>query len=56
MSLFSPSGRVVEGAHQSIHGAFIGWDYVAWSSLHGIGWIVGLLALACVLFHRRDFV
>jgi len=56
MSLFSPSGRMVEGAHASIHGDFVTWGYVAMSSLHGLGWIVGLLALACVLFHRRDFV
>jgi len=54
--LFSPSGRVVDGAHVSIHGDFVSWGYVAIASLHGLGWIVGLLALACVLFHRRDFV
>ena len=57
MNLFSPSGRVIEGAqHVSIHGDFVSWTYVAMSALHGAGWIVGLLALACVLFHRRDFV
>ena len=54
--LFSPSGRVIDGAHISIHGDFVSWGYVAIASLHGLGWIVGLLALACVLFHRRDFV
>lgn len=54
--LFSPSGRVIEGAHVSINGDFVTWGYVAMASLHGLGWIVGLLALACVLFHRRDFV
>jgi ABC-type transport system involved in multi-copper enzyme maturation permease subunit len=53
--LFSPSGRVVEGAAVSVHGDFVSWTYVGLSSLHGLGWIVGLLALACVLFHRRDF-
>ena len=51
-----PSGLVVDSAHVSIHGDFVTWGYVAMSSLHGLGWIVGLLALACVLFHRRDFV
>ncbi len=53
--LFSPSGRVVEQAAVSVHGDFVSWGYVAIASLHGLGWIVGLLALACILFHRRDF-
>ena len=53
--LFSPSGRVVEGALVSVNGDFITWGYVGLASLHGLGWIVGLLAFACVLFHRRDF-
>ena len=53
--LFSPSGRVVDGASVSVHSDFVTWGYVGMASLHGVGWIVGLLALACVLFHRRDF-
>ena len=53
--LFSPSGRVIEGAHASVHGEFVSWGYVGLASLHGVGWIVGLLALACLQFHRRDF-
>jgi ABC-type transport system involved in multi-copper enzyme maturation permease subunit len=53
--LFSPSGRVIEGAAVSVHGDFVTWSYVGLAALHGLGWIVGLLALACVLFHRRDF-
>jgi ABC-type transport system involved in multi-copper enzyme maturation permease subunit len=53
--LFSPSGRVVDGAAASVHGEFVSWGYVGLASLHGIGWTVGLLAAACVLFHRRDF-
>ncbi len=53
--LFSPSGRVVEGAHVSVHQDFVSWSYVGFSTLHGLGWIVGLLAFACLLFHRRDF-
>ncbi|MBV8758918.1 MAG: ABC transporter permease subunit [Deltaproteobacteria bacterium] len=50
--LMSPSGR----SDVSVHGDFVTWAYVGMASLHGLGWIVGLLALACVLFHRRDFV
>jgi Cu-processing system permease protein len=53
--LFSPSGRIVEGAAVSVHADFVSWAYVAVAGLHGLGWIVGLLALACLLFHRRDF-
>ena len=53
--LFSPSGRVIDGSSVSVHADFINWGYVAMASLHGLGWIVGLLALACLLFHRRDF-
>jgi len=53
--LFSPSGRIVEGAAVSVHADFVSWGYVGIAALHGLGWIVGLLALACILFHRRDF-
>ncbi len=50
--LFSPSGR----GDVSVHGDFVSWGYVGLASLHGLGWIVGLLVVACLLFHRRDFV
>src|SRR5688572_15016434 len=44
--LFSPSGRVVEQTAVSVHAEFVSWGYVGMASLHGLGWIVGLLALA----------
>lgn len=53
--LFSPSGRVIDDTAVSVHADFVSWAYVGIASLHGLGWIVGLLALACILFHRRDF-
>jgi len=53
--LFSPSGRVVDGSAVSVHADFVSWAYVGLASLHALGWILGLLAFACVLFHRRDF-
>ena len=56
LHLFSPSGRIVDGAAVSVHADFVSWGYVAIASLHGLGWIVGLLALACLVFQRRDFV
>jgi ABC-type transport system involved in multi-copper enzyme maturation permease subunit len=55
MHLFSPSGRVIDDAAVSVHADFVTWSYVGVSSLHGLGWIVGLLAFACLLFQRRDF-
>jgi ABC-type transport system involved in multi-copper enzyme maturation permease subunit len=54
--LFSVSGRTLDGATVSVHGDFVHWSYVALASAHGLGWIVALLALAALLFHRRDFV
>jgi ABC-type transport system involved in multi-copper enzyme maturation permease subunit len=56
LHLFSISGRTVDGAHVSIHGDFVSWEYVAAASGHGLLWIAGLLALAAVIFSRRDFV
>lgn len=53
--LFSPSGRVIDDAAVSVHADFVTWGYVGISALHGLGWIVGLLAIACLLFQRRDF-
>ncbi|MFT3693401.1 MAG: ABC transporter permease subunit [Kofleriaceae bacterium] len=53
--LFSPSGRAIDGVHVTVHADFITWGYVGLASLHALGWIAGLLALACLLFSRRDF-
>lgn len=53
--LFSPSGREIDGVQVTVHGDFISWGYVGLASLHALGWIAGLLALACLLFSRRDF-
>ena len=52
LSLMSPSGR----GDVTIHSDFVSWGYVVCSAGHGVGWIIGLLALACLLFARRDFV
>jgi ABC-type transport system involved in multi-copper enzyme maturation permease subunit len=55
LHLFAVSGRVVGGEHVSVHADFVPWSYVGLATLSGLGWIAGLLALAAVLFHRRDF-
>jgi ABC-type transport system involved in multi-copper enzyme maturation permease subunit len=54
--LFAVSGRTLDGSAVSVHGDFVSWGYVAIAGGYGLGWIVGLLALAALLFHRRDFV
>jgi ABC-type transport system involved in multi-copper enzyme maturation permease subunit len=56
LHLYSISGRALEGATVSVHGDFVSWGYVGLASLHGFGWIIGLVALAAILFSRRDFV
>jgi ABC-type transport system involved in multi-copper enzyme maturation permease subunit len=53
--LFAVSGRTLDGASVSVNGDFVTWSYVELAAAHGLGWIVGLLALAALLFHRRDF-
>ena len=53
--LFAVSGRTLDGAAVSVHGDFVPWSYVGLASVHGLGWIVALLALAALVFHRRDF-
>ncbi len=55
LHVFSVSGRTLDGKFTSIHGDFVSWGYVGLSGLHGLGWIVGLLAFAALLFQRRDF-
>jgi ABC-type transport system involved in multi-copper enzyme maturation permease subunit len=55
LHLFAISGRSLDGMHVTVHGDFVTWSYVGLAALHGLGWIVGLLALSALLFHRRDF-
>jgi ABC-type transport system involved in multi-copper enzyme maturation permease subunit len=54
--LFAVSGRTLDGSAVSVNGDFVPWSYVALASGHGLGWIIALVALAALLFHRRDFV
>jgi ABC-type transport system involved in multi-copper enzyme maturation permease subunit len=56
LHLFAISGSAVDGAATSVHGEFVSWGYVAVAAGHGVGWIVGLLAVAALLFSRRDFL
>jgi ABC-type transport system involved in multi-copper enzyme maturation permease subunit len=56
LHVFSVSGRTIDGVTVSVNGDFVSWGYVGMSALHGMGWIVGLLVFAALLFQRRDFV
>ena len=56
LHLFSPSGPDRRRRRHVVHADFVSWGYVATASLHGLGWIVALLAVACLVFQRRDFV
>jgi ABC-type transport system involved in multi-copper enzyme maturation permease subunit len=56
LHVFAVSGRAVDGQGVSVNGDFVSWGYVATAAGHGVGWIVALLLIAAVLFHRRDFV
>jgi ABC-type transport system involved in multi-copper enzyme maturation permease subunit len=55
LHLYSISGRSVAGEAVSVHSDFVSWSYVAMAAGHGALWIVALMTLAAVLFHRRDF-
>ncbi|ACY12940.1 ABC transporter permease [Haliangium ochraceum] len=54
--IFSISGSTVDGEYVSVHESFVGWDYVAASMGYGGLWMVMLLALAALIFSRRDLL
>jgi ABC-type transport system involved in multi-copper enzyme maturation permease subunit len=56
LHLFAVSGSTVDGAPVSVHEVFVSWSYVGLAGVHALGWIAALLAVACLLFRRRDFV
>lgn len=56
LHMFAISGGEVRGQHVTVHGEFVGWDYVGTAALYGLFWIALLLFLATLSFRRRDFV
>lgn len=56
LHLFSVSGSMVDGRYASVHGAFVSWGYVGWAAVYALGYAACVLALASLLFERRDFV
>jgi ABC-type transport system involved in multi-copper enzyme maturation permease subunit len=56
MHVFYVSGSMVGGRHVSVHGDYVDWSYVATASGYGVFYAGCALALAMLLFARRDFV
>ena len=56
LHLFYVSGSMVGGQHVSVHGAYVDWSYVAMAGLYGTLYCAAAIALAMIVFSRRDFV
>lgn len=56
LHVFYLSGSMVDGSYATVHGEFVDWGYVALASAYGLAYAGCALALAMVLFSRRDFV
>jgi ABC-type transport system involved in multi-copper enzyme maturation permease subunit len=56
LHLFYPSGAIVGARQVSIHGQFVGADYLASVTAYGVGYSLLVLGLAIWIFRRRDFV
>lgn len=56
LNLFHVSGYEVDARHVSIHGAFIDWTYVLHAGVYAALYVLGTVALAVLLFRKRDFV
>jgi ABC-type transport system involved in multi-copper enzyme maturation permease subunit len=56
LNLFYVSGAMVEGHRVSVHGAYVDWSYVGVAGLYGAFYCACALALAMIVFSRRDFV
>jgi Cu-processing system permease protein len=56
LHLFYVSGSMVGGHHVSVNGAYVDWTYVAMAGLYGALYAAVAIALAMIIFSRRDFV
>ncbi len=56
LHLFYVSGSMMSGHAVTVHGDYVDWSYVATASSYGILYGACALALATLLFSRRDFV
>ncbi len=56
LHLFYVSGSMVGAHHVSVHGTYVDWSYVAVAGAYGALYIAVAIALAMIIFSRRDFV
>jgi ABC-type transport system involved in multi-copper enzyme maturation permease subunit len=56
LHLFYPSGAIVGARQVSIHGQFVGADYLVSATAYGAAYSALVLGLAVWIFRRRDFV
>ncbi|MGZ3429921.1 MAG: hypothetical protein ACXVCV_24895, partial [Polyangia bacterium] len=56
LHLFYVSGSMVGGQQVSVHGTYVDWSYVALAGVYGAFYCAAALALAMIIFSRRDFV
>ena len=56
LHLFQISGGTVDGVPVSVHASFVDWSYVLAAAGHGALYVALSLALAVVIFARRDFL
>jgi Cu-processing system permease protein len=56
LHLFFVSGTMIDAQHVSIHGNYVTWNYVLQATGYGLGYSALVLAIAMVIFSRRDFI
>lgn len=56
LNLFYVSGSMLDGAHVTVHAAFVDWGYVASAASYGLLYVACALGLAMLIFSRRDFI
>lgn len=56
LHLFYVSGSMLGGQYVTVHGAYVDWAYVGMAGAYGAFYSGCALALAMLLFSRRDFV
>ena len=56
LHLFFVSGDTIDGRRVTVHGSYVDWGYVGWTSAYGLLFAACVLLIAMVVFSRRDFV
>ena len=56
LHLFTPSGTALGAQVVSVHGAFVDSAYLIWTTTYAFGYSALVLALAMLIFRKRDFV